>query len=57
MAEPSELFRLNRASHRYPGDTNSTHFRRNNSDGSATAGIRAVGLFLQLQQLLKIFSG
>jgi hypothetical protein len=30
---------------------------RNNSDGSTTAGIRAVGLFLQLQQLLKMFSG
>jgi hypothetical protein len=28
---------------------------RNNSGGSATAGIRAVGLFLQLQQLLKMF--
>jgi hypothetical protein len=27
---------------------------RNNSDGSATAGIRAVGLLLQLQQLLKM---
>jgi hypothetical protein len=26
---------------------------RNNSGGSATAGIRAVGLLLQLQQLLK----
>jgi hypothetical protein len=34
---------------------------RNNSGGSATAGIRAVGLLLQLtlklQQLLKMFSG
>jgi hypothetical protein len=27
----------------------------NNSGGSATAGIRAVGLLLQLQQLLKMF--
>jgi hypothetical protein len=27
----------------------------NNSSGSATAGIRAVGLLLQLQQLLKMF--
>jgi hypothetical protein len=26
---------------------------QNNSGGSATAGIRAVGLFLQLQQFLK----
>jgi hypothetical protein len=26
---------------------------RNNSGGSATAGIRAIGLFLQLQQLVK----
>jgi cytochrome c1 len=28
MAEPPELFRLKCACHRYPGDTNSTHFRR-----------------------------
>jgi hypothetical protein len=28
----------------------------NNSGGSATAGIRAVGLFIQLQQLLEMFS-
>jgi hypothetical protein len=30
VAEPSELFRLKRASHRYTGDHNSTHFKRNN---------------------------
>jgi hypothetical protein len=33
------------------------HLSRNNSGGSATAGIKAVGLFLQLQQLLKMFLG
>jgi hypothetical protein len=30
VAEPPELFRLKRASHRYTGYTNSTHFKRNN---------------------------
>jgi hypothetical protein len=30
VAEPSELFRLKCASHRYIADTNSTHFKRNN---------------------------
>jgi hypothetical protein len=30
MAEPPELFRLKHASHRYTGDPNSTHFKRNN---------------------------
>jgi hypothetical protein len=30
---------------------------RNNLGGFATAGIRAVGLYLQLQQLLKMFLG
>jgi hypothetical protein len=30
VAEPSELFRLKCASHRYTADTNSTHFKRNN---------------------------
>jgi hypothetical protein len=30
VAEPPELFRLKCPSHRYPGDTNSTHFKRNN---------------------------
>jgi hypothetical protein len=29
------------------------HLSRNNSGSSATTGIRAVGLLLQLQQLLK----
>jgi hypothetical protein len=31
MAEPPELFWLKCASHRYTADTNSTHFKRNNS--------------------------
>jgi hypothetical protein len=31
VAEPRELFRLKCASHRYTADTNSTHFKRNNS--------------------------
>jgi hypothetical protein len=30
VAEPSKLFRLKCASHRYTVDTNSTHFKRNN---------------------------
>jgi hypothetical protein len=30
VVEPPELFRLKCASHRYPGDINSTHFKRNN---------------------------
>jgi hypothetical protein len=30
---------------------------RNNSGGSATAGINAVGLPLHLEQLLKVFQG
>jgi hypothetical protein len=30
VVEPPELFRLKCASHRYPADTNSTHFKRNN---------------------------
>jgi hypothetical protein len=30
VAEPPELFRLKCASHRYTGDPNSTHFKRNN---------------------------
>jgi hypothetical protein len=31
VVEPPELFRLKCASHRYTADTNSTHFKRNNS--------------------------
>jgi hypothetical protein len=31
VAEPSKLFQLKYASHRYTTDTNSTHFKRNNS--------------------------
>jgi hypothetical protein len=31
VAEPPELFRLKCASHRYTADTNSTHFKQNNS--------------------------
>jgi hypothetical protein len=31
VAEPSELFRLKCASHRYTTDNNSTHFKQNNS--------------------------
>jgi hypothetical protein len=30
MVEPLELFQLKCASHHYTGDTNSTHFKRNN---------------------------
>jgi hypothetical protein len=31
VAEPPELFQLKCTSHRYTADTNSTHFKRNNS--------------------------
>jgi hypothetical protein len=31
VVEPPELFQLKRGSHHYTADTNSTHFKRNNS--------------------------